>query len=305
MINNLVLYGAGKRGRGMYEFLKKCGIKIYGYCDRNADKIKEIDGIKVYRPEELADVDVIFCLTILNEQDRNQIRQELKGKEVIDFSDLPCLLGMDRVEFNRNFCADYHVMGMNDYYESGENLLDIFWSEDSIIYEKFQKLDITRVVELGCGRGRHVTQYYNRADEIMLVDILQNNIDFCKARFANLDNIKFYKNNGYNLLELKDNYYTALYSYDAMVHFEMMDIYSYLKEIHRILIKGGRALIHHSNYDKNYKADFSNSPHSRSFMSKKLFAYLAWRSGFEIEEQTVFDWYEVKDLDCVTLLVKR
>ena len=88
-----------------------------------------------------------------------------------------------------------------------------------------------------------------------------------------------------------------------MVHFEMMDIFEYLKDIHRVLRKGGMALFHHSNNTSNYKNSYSTATGGRSYMSKELFAYLAYRAGFEIVEQRVFDW-NVKDLDCVSLVRK-
>ena len=54
-----------------------------------------------------------------------------------------------------------------------------------------------------------------------------------------------------------------------MVHFEMIDIYRYLKDIFRVLKPGGMALIHHSNNSDDYKASFTNSIYGRSFMSDK------------------------------------
>ena len=89
-----------------------------------------------------------------------------------------------------------------------------------------------------------------------------------------------------------------------MVHFEMLDVYEYLKDIYRVLMEGGRALLHHSNYSADYKTDFSKTPHARCFMSKDIFAYLANRVGFKILEQRTIDWYGAKDLDCITLLEK-
>lgn len=94
-----------------------------------------------------------------------------------------------------------------------------------------------------------------------------------------------------------------MFCYDAMVHFEMMDIYEYLKDIYRVLVPGGMVLIHHSNYTADYKASFANTPHGRSFMSKDIFAYLAYRGGFEIISQQVINW-GVKDLDCISLIHK-
>lgn len=70
----------------------------------------------------------------------------------------------------------------------------------------------------------------------------------------------------------------------------MMDIYEYLKDIYRVLIPGGKALLHHSNNTSDYKASFANAPHGRSFMSKDVFAYLAYRAGFDVLEQKVIDW---------------
>lgn len=130
------------------------------------------------------------------------------------------------------------------------------------------------------------------------------NIDICKEKFKGITKIDYYCNNGYNLNELNDSEYSALFTYDAMVHFEMMDIFEYLKDIYRVLRKGGMALFHHSNDTSNYKNSFSTAIGGRSYMSKDLFAYLAYRAGFEIVEQHVFDW-SAKDLDCVSLVSKK
>lgn len=46
------------------------------------------------------------------------------------------------------------------------------------------------------------------------------------------------------------------------------------------------------------------STQGRSYMSKDIFAYLAYRAGFEIVDQQVFDWGD-KELDCVSLVRKN
>ena len=103
---------------------------------------------------------------------------------------------------------------------------------------------------------------------------------------------------------LPDDHYTSLFTYDSMVHFELLDISNYLKETYRILRPGGKALFHHSNNDSDYKASYDDAVESRSFMSKNIFAYLAYRAGFEIEEQRIVDWVK-PEIDCLTLVVKR
>lgn len=213
---------------------------------------------------------------------------------------------IDQVEWNRDYCAWYHNNRMDAYFDRAEEQseLAVFWDDKSVIYGMFSKLDLDNVIELAVGRGRHVPMYEQKANHIVLVDILQSNIDFCKERFKSSKKIDYYCNNGYNLSKLNDNEYSALFTYDAMVHFEMLDIYEYLKDIYRVLRKGGMALFHHSNNTSDYKNAFSNAVGGRSYMSKDLFAYLAFRAGFEIVEQHVIDW-GIKDLDCVSLVRKK
>ena len=305
-MKKIILYGIGKRGIGIYNYLKHLNLDkyIYGFCDENVNSTK-VGGKDVYSLDELAgETDILFCITLMDKAKRAEIQCKLKDREYIDFSDLATIFKMNRVEFNRGFCAHYHEEGMDNYFELAEQSLDIFWSPNSEFYKMFKKLDTTNIIELACGRGRHVPNYIDQAGEVTLVDILQKNIDICKNRFSHIDKINYYKNNGYNLRDLESNKYTSLYSYDAMVHFELIDIYSYLQEIYRVLKNDGLALIHHSNYHSDYKANFNNAPHSRSFMSKECFAYLAYQTGFQIISQKVIDWASEKELDCLSLIQK-
>ena len=215
---------------------------------------------------------------------------------------------VDMVELGRLACSNHHITGMDEYFDAAEeeSKLNTFWDSNSLFFHMFKKLDLTNVVELACGRGRHVPKYINQAKQITLVDILEKNIDIVKNRFKDSNNIHYYKNNGYDLSELPDEQYTSLFTYDAMVHFELLDIYNYLKETHRILTHGGYALFHHSNDTSDYTSSFTHCSNNsgRNFMDKKLFAYLAYRAGFEIIEQHVIDWNNQEALDCITLVKK-
>lgn len=306
-MNKIVLYGVGKRGKGIYDFLISKGLEdyIYAFCDEQASSIVSYKGKRVYLPEQLVGEDIIFVLTISNKEIREQIKEKLNGKKIIEFSDLATMFNMDRVSFNRDFVTFYHVDYMDDYFDKAESSLDVFWNEKSDFKKLFDKLDLTNVIELACGRGRHVQKYIDKAEKITLVDILQKNIDFCRERFAESNKVFYYKNDGYDLHELKSDEYTALFTYDSMVHFELIDIYYYLKDIYRVLKHGGRALFHHSNNCNDYKAGMATVAQGRSFMSKEIFAYLAYRTGFEIIDQRVIDWYGEHKLDCITLVEKR
>ena len=138
------------------------------------------------------------------------------------------------------------------YYELAENNLRPFWSENSPFLRMFNSLNLLNVIELACGHGRHPE--YIRANyafcHITLVDINPPNIDFCRKRFEGDDRFSYLINSGSDFRPLASRAYTSLFCYDAMVHFEYDDVFSYLKEIYRILTPNGRAVLHHSNYDK-------------------------------------------------------
>lgn len=127
-MKKIVLYGAGKRGQGIYKFLKGKGYEkdIYGFCDKKAKELIDIDGKKVWLPKELVEDDVLYCLTLLDEEKRRKIENELGEENCIDFSDLPALLNEDRVEFNRDFCAFYHIEDMDSYFKQAEKDIDFF-----------------------------------------------------------------------------------------------------------------------------------------------------------------------------------
>lgn len=310
-MKHIILYGAGERGRAIHGYLESVGKSdvVYGFCDKRAREIGAVGrggGEKpVWTLDELQSrsLDCLYCITPNSEGMVREIMKELSGCEIITIPELLDMVGVDRVKYNRDFCAFAHMNDMDHYFQSAEESLDVFWKEESPFYRMFRQLDLTDVIELACGRGRHVPKYMGNAGRVTLVDILQKNIDYCRERLKENSEIQYYKNDGYDLKELESDTYTALFTYDAMVHFEMLDVSSYLNDIFRVLKGGGRALFHHSNNHSDYKASFGTAVNGRSFMSKEVFAYLAYRAGFEILEQQVIDW-GTPSLDCITLVEK-
>ena len=305
-----IIYGLGKMGKIYYNFFKDMGLdsNISCFCDRRYLEIVEYDGKKCCGYDEAKKKGIPFFLSVYDHGAFAEIaeRMDRDGIQYYSMDNIAEYLKIDKVEFNRAYISYFHQDNMDNYYcRAEENVnIDVFWKESSVFFQMFEKLDLNNVIELACGKGRHVKQYIDKAGTVTLVDVLDKNIRYCQSRFENFVNVHYYCNNGYNLERLQSEQYTALFSYDAMVHFEMMDIYEYLKDIYRVLIKGGRVLIHHSNYNQNYKASFVNSPHGRSYMADNLFAYLAFRCGFKILEQKTIPWGGIESLDCISLLEK-
>lgn len=305
-----IIYGAGSKGRKIENMLFSNGIVIKGFYDSYKKGQVECENGRTYSivsEAELLGEDVGVIVAVSPHSESTAVTERLKKNNITIISVEKLLKNTgDVVADNRAYIAEYHVEAMDNYFESAEeeSSLSIFWDKDSVFYQMFCELDLDNVVELACGRGRHVPRYIENAGRITLVDILDKNIEYCKERFREKKNIVYYKNDGYDLQDLQSGVYTSLFTYDAMVHFEMLDIFNYLKETERILVKGGKALFHHSNNTENYKITFSTAAHGRNYMSSDLFAYLVNRAGLRIVKQQVFDWRESKELDCLTLVEK-
>lgn len=307
-MDNLYIYGAGMLGEKICHLLQTGGHPIAGFIDTYKRGDISVGGklYRIFSLEELNDCkNITVVISVLDSLAREEITKKLcvrdtpyKTVEDILYPELP------PVGRNRRLVADYHIEEMDDYFEKAESesALNVFWGAQSPFREMFDRLDLTSVVELACGHGRHVVMYQDRAEEITLVDILEKNISICRKRYEERAKIGFYVNNGKDLREIADASKTALFTYDSMVHFELMDIYSYLLETKRILKTGGMALLHHSNNTEDYRINFATGKYGRNYMSAEIFAYLAHRVGVEVVEQHLVDWGECKDLDCITLV---
>ncbi|MBN9220057.1 MAG: class I SAM-dependent methyltransferase [Mesorhizobium sp.] len=190
------------------------------------------------------------------------------------------------------------------YYDNADSWVSVFWNEDTIFRKLFSRLDVARIVDLACGRGRHSWQMRDWGNEKILVDVVKENIDICRDRFNGIANVRFINNNGYDLADIENDSCTSLFCYDAMVHFDHMVIFRYLIEINRILQVGGRALIHHSNNGTNPGGVYRQNPHWRNFMPQGLFFDYAIKSGFKVKEQAAINWGEHNCIDMITLVEK-
>lgn len=304
----VILWGCGDGGAYAYEQLKdKLNIEAFG--DSNPIKEgTEYFGKPVLSAEKIIATfqDAVILNTVMSvSHERMTVELRNKGinNEIYQYTDF---LEINSVEDRRNECAEFHINCMESYFKNAENNkdLEVFWGDKSPFKSLFDRLNISNVVELACGRGRHVPQYMDKAKSIVLVDILEKNIDFCRERFKSIDKIDYYVNSGCDLRRLKDNSATAIFSYDAMVHFESIDVYHYLQETNRVLKHGGMALYHHSNNDKDYKATFLSGECGRNYMSMGLFAHFADRAGLKVIEQVEYQWNK-SIVDGITLLQKE
>ena len=188
----------------------------------------------------------------------------------------------------------------NPYFAQAEPVMKQVWAD--LIHPFIRDCDFTCVLDLATGHGRNVPCLLPHAKRLILVDIQPGNIEVCRRRFGDHPRMTYLVNNGYDLREVPDASVTLFYCFDAMVHFDSDVVRAYLAEARRVLVPGGRAFLHHSNYQEGH--DWRSAPHSRAFMSKELMAHYALKEGLEVVRQRVIDWGGVERLDCLTLLAR-
>lgn len=188
------------------------------------------------------------------------------------------------------------------YYQEAERWTFLFWDPAHPFRPWFDRLDLRNVLELACGHGRHAERVAPMAGQLTLVDIHQGNLDACRARLAGFGNVAYVLNDGYDFQPVPDASLTAIYCYDAMVHFSPDLVAAYLQDARRVLAPGGMALLHHSNYDGPQTAHYGMNPQARNWMTVEKFRALAEGAGLEVVESRTMDWATEQALDGLTLV---
>ena len=190
------------------------------------------------------------------------------------------------------------------YYADAEQWTFIFWDADQPFRSFFDRLDLRAVLELACGHGRHSEIVASKSSSLTLMDIHPENLDSCRARLAGSGNVRFLTNSDYDFVPVEDGSLSAIFCYDAMVHFSPDLIASYLVDAARVLKPGGRALFHHSNRDADPDVHYGQNLQARNRMTLARFAELADQAGLMVMDARPIDWAGIAELDGLTLVRK-
>lgn len=110
------------------------------------------------------------------------------------------------------------------------------------------------IVELGPGFGRWSQFLKDACSELVLVDLAEQCIEACRARFAEAPNIAYHVNDGHSLEMLANGSVDFVFSFDSLVHAEADVLAVYLEQLAAKLRPDGVGLIHHSNMGAHRRA---------------------------------------------------
>ena len=103
------------------------------------------------------------------------------------------------------------------------------------------------IVEIGPGGGRFTRVLLARCRRLVAVDTSPTMLDLLRARFAGDERLACVALDGTGLGPVGDASADAVVAFDVFVHLPAWDVFSYLREIRRVLRPGGKAIVHHGN----------------------------------------------------------
>jgi SAM-dependent methyltransferase len=206
-------------------------------------------------------------------------------------------------------CRSVHA-GDAPYFPYAEGAMSWQWP---IIWPIIAGSDFSTVLELAPGHGRNTERLREHAKTIHLVDVNQSCIDACRARFGERkDGCRFFYHvtDGTRLHDVADGSITFVYSWDSMVHFDKLVVRGYMHELARVLVPGGRAFLHMSNYGSiKPDIDWATNFGARSNMSMELLKAYAAEAGLDVPFlRPMTGWDQPgnpEPLDFLTVVSKR
>jgi SAM-dependent methyltransferase len=164
-----------------------------------------------------------------------------------------------------------------------------------------------RILEIAPGYGRWTHFLRDLCDELIIVDIAESAIEYCRQRFAGDDHIRSYVNDGSSLAMVGSDSVDLAFSFDSLVHAEADILSGYLAELARILAADGVAFVHHSNMASYEPGTYD--PHNihwrATSVSAELIERVARSSGLSVISQETVAWGNEKLLnDCFSVITR-
>jgi SAM-dependent methyltransferase len=103
------------------------------------------------------------------------------------------------------------------------------------------------ILEIACGFGRWTDFLRTQCRRLIVVDLSQLCVEHCRKRFAQFDNIQYWLNDGESLAMVPDSSIDFAFSFDSLVHADKKVMNAYISQFARILKRGAKAFVQHSN----------------------------------------------------------
>lgn len=124
------------------------------------------------------------------------------------------------------------------------------------VVKLFKKKGVKKVLDFGCGTGRHLVYLAKNKFDVYGIDIAEEGIGQSK-KWLKKEGLKANLKIGsmYEKLPYKDNYFDAIVSIQALHHERIVNVRKAIKEVERVLKPGG--LVFMSFFKRKFKKTYS------------------------------------------------
>jgi ubiquinone/menaquinone biosynthesis C-methylase UbiE len=124
------------------------------------------------------------------------------------------------------------------------NPFTIFHKDMTKIVKFFKRKNVKRVLDLGCGTGRHLVYLAKHSFDVYGIDISKHGIEIAK-KWLKKENLKVHLKIGdiYKRLPYKDDFFDAIVSIKTIHHGKIASIRKLIKEMERVLKPKGLIFI--------------------------------------------------------------
>lgn len=153
-------------------------------------------------------------------------------------------------------------------YAEWAHVIGIF---QTLIYQNLYKKTGVKLLDIGCGTGLlgiSSEPFVSEGGSYTGIDIMKRDIEFCKSNYP-FENYHFIHHNVGNptyakeqpstqkIWPIKNNSYDMVTALSVWTHLREKDAIFYVKEIERVLVKGGKAIITCFYLNKDYIASLN------------------------------------------------
>ena len=142
----------------------------------------------------------------------------------------------------------------NNIYKGKKEVWNGIQEDFPKILALFNKYNVKRVLDLGCGSGRHTVYFAKKGFDVYGIDIAEEGINATKDLLKK-ERLQADLKTGsmYNLLPYPDSFFDAVISTQTIHHGDIKNIKNVIKEIERILRPKGLIFItiRKKRYDKD------------------------------------------------------
>jgi ubiquinone/menaquinone biosynthesis C-methylase UbiE len=147
--------------------------------------------------------------------------------------------------------SNLEVWNRWDWSRAGEEWSDWWGDTDALWHGALLPrihafLPSASILEIAPGYGRWTQYLKDACERLVIVDLTESCIEYCRQRFADSSHIEYHVNDGSSLAMVEDDSVDFAFSFDSLVHVEAPVLEAYIEQLARKLTPQGVAFIHHS-----------------------------------------------------------